>query len=40
VARDLLLPFFLKRFARQSQDWLFGHHINWEERVQATARAA
>ena len=40
VARDLLMPFFVKLFARQSQDWLFGHHINWEECVHATARAA
>ncbi len=33
VIRDLLMPFFLKVFARQSQDWLFGYHIDWDDRV-------
>ncbi len=33
VIRDLLAPFFLKLIARQSQDWLFGYHIDWDDRV-------
>ncbi len=33
VIRDLLMPFFVKFFARQSQDWLFGYRIDWDDRV-------
>ena len=29
--RDLVLPIALKHLARQSQDWLFRHHIEWDE---------
>ncbi|HYU00203.1 MAG TPA: FAD-dependent monooxygenase [Gemmatimonadales bacterium] len=37
VIRDLLAPFFLKLIARQSQDWLFGYHIDWDDRVRLGA---
>ncbi len=40
VIRDLLMPFFLKLFARQSQNWLFGYHIDWSERVRLGDRAS
>ncbi len=38
--RDAVLPIVLKRFARQSQGWLFNYAINWEERIEVAARAA
>ncbi len=38
--RDLVLPIILKRFATASQDWLFGHHIDWDAPVHVDARAA
>ncbi len=31
VIRDLLMPFFVKLIALQSQNWLFGYHIDWNE---------
>lgn len=31
VVRDLVLPWFLKGFARQPQEWLFGYHLDWED---------
>jgi 2-polyprenyl-6-methoxyphenol hydroxylase-like FAD-dependent oxidoreductase len=40
VVRDLALPFVLKWVAKQSQDWLFGHHIDWGARIHPGARAA
>ena len=40
VIRDLLMPFFLKLIARQSQDWLFGYHIDWDDRVRRGEGAA
>ncbi|TMC68585.1 MAG: FAD-dependent monooxygenase [Chloroflexi bacterium] len=38
VIRDLLAPFFLKLIARQSQDWLFGYHVEWDDRVRLGER--
>jgi len=38
VFRDLLAPFFLKLIARQSQDWLFGYHVEWDDRVRLGER--
>jgi 2-polyprenyl-6-methoxyphenol hydroxylase-like FAD-dependent oxidoreductase len=40
VVRDLMLPVVLRLVAKQSQDWLFGHHIDWDERINVKARAA
>jgi FAD-dependent urate hydroxylase len=33
VVRDLALPTMLKLFARASQDWLYGYHIDWDAQV-------
>jgi 2-polyprenyl-6-methoxyphenol hydroxylase-like FAD-dependent oxidoreductase len=33
VVRDLVLPTMLKLFAKASQDWLYGYHIDWDARV-------
>jgi FAD-dependent urate hydroxylase len=40
AARDLVLPFILKQVAKQSQDWLYGHSIDWDVRIQTGWRAA
>ncbi len=40
MVRDWVLPLILRRVARQSQDWLFGHHIDWDARINTRARAA
>lgn len=40
VVRDLMLPVVLKLVAKQSQDWLFGHHIDWDDRINVRALAA
>jgi hypothetical protein len=38
VARDLMLPIVLKLVAKQSQDWLFSHHIDWDARLPGDVR--
>jgi len=36
LARDALLPFFLRRFARPGKDaWLYGHHIEFDRPIDA-----
>ncbi len=32
--RDLLMPFFLKRFANPAAlDWGYSYHVDWDEPV-------
>ncbi len=38
VLRDLMLPVFLKRAASSGENslaWMYGHHIDWDEKVAA-----
>ena len=40
VLRDLLLPGFLRRAARESQEWMYGYRIDWDERSTLDRQAA